>query len=157
MPPYISALLVLLVATIAAVYALGEPCSTVNNRLDASSHRFLSDCGPTEFCGVPDPAPNPPAGATHPANATTSGAIANYADEDEYNEQDGEDGIDGARLKRQIPRGLNLAVAQQPILQSNATQASQVAQNASSGTTCQPKGCRRDEFPYGCGIYTCIG
>ncbi|KAG0142786.1 hypothetical protein CROQUDRAFT_673362 [Cronartium quercuum f. sp. fusiforme G11] len=30
--------------------ATGEPCKESNNRLDPNSHRFLSDCGPIDYC-----------------------------------------------------------------------------------------------------------
>jgi hypothetical protein len=45
--------------------ALGEPCKVSNNRLDPNTHKFQSDCGPTEYC------------APLRTNSSTLSAIAN--------------------------------------------------------------------------------
>ncbi|KAH9809332.1 hypothetical protein DFH28DRAFT_989608 [Melampsora americana] len=30
--------------------ATGEPCREANNKLDPNTHKFISDCGPINFC-----------------------------------------------------------------------------------------------------------
>ncbi|EGG10207.1 uncharacterized protein MELLADRAFT_26925, partial [Melampsora larici-populina 98AG31] len=37
-------------AKLKGLSATGEPCREANNKLDPNTHKFLSDCGPIDFC-----------------------------------------------------------------------------------------------------------
>lgn len=45
-----SLITILLVTSIESILSTGEPCQESNNKLDPNSHKFLSDCGPIDFC-----------------------------------------------------------------------------------------------------------
>ena len=87
------------------VLALGESCTLANNRLDPSTHKFHSDCEPTEYCA--SSANRAPWLAT-PSSAALAPVATTYDD----------------------PPITDLF-------------------RRDTATTCQPRGCRSDEDPFG--------
>jgi len=161
----------------AIVRATGEPCQISNSKLDPNSHKFRSDCGPQDYCAVslantgsisaaikgpptkrdeitkttlPEGSHQHRSGIHNPHHFHHSGSSA-YKHE--------------AQLSR---RGLlqNVFLAAVADVSLNDTMESQAEDSDTpminekdDGTpppfgvnatgTCQPKGCRKDEFPFG--------
>lgn len=129
------------------IAALGEPCKIANNRLDPNSHKFLSDCGPTEYCAAA--APLSVNGTSAIRNATSNLDLEEIAKTHFVDlSHHGFAGRTASHGKVKIKRG------QQSVFlasgQSNSTAPAETHNLQSNATeSCQPKGCRRDEFPFG--------
>ena len=130
------------------VYALGEPCKISNNRLDPNTHKFLSDCGPTEYCASAS-TPASVGNATTSHNATSPSPPVGVGEVDLVNLPYHKPGV-----KRSLHGHLAIKRGQQSVFladgRGNTTHATASADTTVDATeTCQPKGCRRDEFPFG--------
>jgi hypothetical protein len=131
-----------------SVYAVGEPCKISNNRLDPNTHKFLSDCGPTEYCATASTSASV-GNATASHNATSPSPPEGVGEIDLVNLP-----YHKAGIKRSLHGHVAIKRGQQSVFladgRGNTTHATVPANTTSTATeTCQPKGCRRDEFPFG--------
>ena len=186
MPPLRSLLALLWAASFCS--ALGEPCKVSNNRLDPNTHKFQSDCGPTEYC-----APLRTNSSTLPAtaNATAAGKESEarkrtrrdkleiggilpvelpdvpisplplgllHGHRGSAKHHRAGNGHESTIRKRAGPQNIFLA-DEGTVGEGNSTgtagsnsstiSAGSAAVASSVTAVCQPKGCRRDEFPFG--------
>ncbi|KAL9939605.1 hypothetical protein V8E36_001422 [Tilletia maclaganii] len=150
--------------------ASGALCDPRKNVIDPLTHRFRSDCGPREWC-LPNPldpslitsTPSMPADvAARPDTASTQEAAVSSTS------SDGDDAIwrrsiwdtvdDWHSFRRALAAdetdGFNLSDSTEPIRVSLPDDAKPSGTSASGLPTptsgvCRPKGCRRDEYPFG--------
>lgn len=168
--------------------ALGEPCKVSNNRLDPNTHKFQSDCGPTEYCA---PLRTNSSTLSAIANATTSvedfdtkkrirrdkleldgilpvelpavsisplplGLLRGYRGSTKHHRAG--NGHETTVRKRAGPQNILLAdggtASEGHSTAAAASNSSSIAAGSAAvvnnvTAVCQPKGCRRDEFPFG--------
>ena len=110
---------------VTSVYAVGEPCNPSNNRLDVSDHHFLSDCPITEFCSAVPVAPLNATGTNIQQDETLAPQAPGLGD----------------LFSRDLITSPAISSVNDPTSAVNAT--------TSSGWTCQARGCRKDEYPFG--------
>lgn len=124
--------------------AAGTPCKIANNRLDPNSHKFLSDCGPTEYCAAALPID----ATVQPKNTTLTEEIEDLARmhlvQLAHHGMAGQSTLHGKGIAKRGEQSIFL-----PAKEGNST----TALPGNSTETCQPKGCRRDEFPFGYGQF----
>jgi len=134
--------------------AVGEPCLISNSRLDPNSHKFRSDCGPKDYCAVND-SPyskddehftteslvNNESASTLVTTTHRRDLARHHTDFSPFRHE--------TRLSRRGQLQNIFLAAPAPVF-ANDTLAEEGGSELSNGMgTCQPKTCRKDEFPFG--------
>lgn len=161
----------------ATAQATGEPCQIANSKLDPSSHKFRSDCGPQDYCAVSlantgsiSAAIKPPPSSSNDAGDDTPAASDGHQRRSSYTRRHHFSGFTAHKHEVRLSRRgllqnvfLN-AVADVAVNDTTSIQAAEEGDtpmiNEKDGGasspfgvnatgTCQPKGCRKDEFPFG--------
>ena len=115
------------------VQALGEPCLVSNNRVDPSSHKFTSDCGPTEYCAALTTNVTALGGASETTSQLNSSVSLQITQQPQKRS-----GMQNFFLATDtFPNTNGSTIPEQPHVFTNNT------------ATCQPKGCRMAEYPFG--------
>lgn len=153
--------------------ATGEPCQISNSKLDPNSHKFRSDCGPQDYCAVSlansgsistaiKSIPSDNKSTSRQLARRTSDALAYHHHHSGFSPYKHE-----TRLSRRGElHNIFLAAVSETYTNDTVTNEdtrqpetpmisekddgvpSPFGLNATG--TCQPKGCRKDEFPFGC-------
>lgn len=162
--------------TLQATHAyIGQPCSLAHTRLDPDTRVLQSDCGPAEYCsdGLTDDddwhRPAPP--ATYPSSTSswhassytyhmtsshTTTPAAQYSQVAQYKRAMAAHAHrrSASTTGRPFPQTVTMlrkvrAVANPEVLDLHRRQTYSPPAQGSTNTTCQPRGCRTDEFPFG--------
>lgn len=151
-----------------AVKAIGEPCQIANSKLDPNSHKFRSDCGPQDYCAVSLANTGSISAAIKRPPAKRDGVdhtLRNSIDGTHYHNTGFSNHKHETRLSR---RGILQNVFLAAVVDSATNETTNMQEDeldtpmitekddgspspfgVNATGTCQPKGCRKDEFPFG--------
>lgn len=153
--------------------ATGEPCQISNSKLDPNSHKFRSDCGPQDYCAVSlansgsisaaiKSIPSDNKASSSQLTRRTSDALSYHHHHSGFSPYKHETRLSRrGELHNIFLAAVSDTYANDTITSEDATQPetpmiSEKDDGAPSPFglnttgTCQPKGCRKDEFPFGC-------